>query len=53
MGGVPGHVRVLHRDLRVGHHLGDCDGYRFHRLRRCAYGAHIGSIYCKNFTYVV
>lgn len=48
MGGVSGHVRVLHRNLCADPRFGGRHNHLFRRLCRCSYGEHIGSIHRKN-----
>lgn len=48
MGGISGHVRVLHRNLHPSRNFGVRHGCRFYRLRRCTYGKYTGFIHRKN-----
>lgn len=48
MGGISGHVRVLHRNLCADCNFGVRHGRRLYWLRSCPYGEHIGFIHCKN-----
>lgn len=53
MGGISGHVRILHRSLRADLHVGVHHDHRLCRLCRRSYGEHPGFIYRKNIFPVV